>query len=246
MNPLLIKRLYRQNAVEPFSEKELKRLYEAFVETRLIASLQPQRIKKSYEDFIKVSDEILKLNETVRVEFVKIMENWEPNPMAKLPPFDQFRFESNTAYFRAVSRDNLRQYQSEGVEKVQIVAYIDDRTSPTCLDMHGRVFTISDYADTGQALPNPDEMLGIAGRPTTELATILPPYHFNCRTTFVTYEEPKNELDKVKEDIYNCEKISNDKAQSMLNKAVKANWGSQKNLKNHYFKHGKNKQISLE
>jgi hypothetical protein len=145
MNPLLIKRLYRQNAVEPFSEKELKRLYKAFVETRLIASLQPQRIKKSNVKTVHALsvriDEILKLNETVRAEFVKIMENWEPNPMAKLPPFDQFRFESNTAYFRAVTRDNLRQYQAEGVEKVQIVAYIDDRTSPTCLDMHGRVVT---------------------------------------------------------------------------------------------------------
>ena len=220
-----------------------------FAETRLIASVQPQRIKKSYEDFVKVSDEILKLNETVRAEFVKIMENWEPNPMAKLPPFDQFRFESNTAYFRAVSRDNLRQYQSEGVEKVQIVAYIDDRTSPTCLDMHGRVFNISGYEDKlGQntSTPNPDEMLGYAGRPTTDITTILPPYHFNCRTTFVAYEEPKNELDKVKEDIYNCEKISKEQAQSMLNKAVKANWGSQKNLKKHYSKHGKDKQISLD
>jgi len=248
MNPLLIKRLYRQNAVEPFSEKELKRLYKAFVETRLIASLQPQRIKKSNVETVHALsvriDEILKLNETVRAEFVKIMENWEPNPMAKLPPFDQFRFESNTAYFRAVTRDNLRQYQAEGVEKVQIVAYIDDRTSPTCLDMHGRVFTISDYADTGQALPNPDEMLGIAGRPTTELATILPPYHYNCRTTFVAYEEPKTLTGQAKDLLLNHEKITADVVKPLLSEALKAKWSSLFKSKEHSKRHGI-KEMSL-
>ena len=244
-NLLLLKRLYRQNAVEPFSEKELKRLYEAFVETRLIASV---RIKKSYEDFVKVSDEILKLNETVRAEFVKIMENWEPNPMAKLPPFDQFRFESNTAYFRAVSRDNLRQYQSEGVEKVQIVAYIDDRTSPTCLDMHGRVFNISGYEDKlGQntSTPNPDEMLGYAGRPTTDITTILPPYHFNCRTTFIAYEEPKTLSGQAKDLLLNHEKITADVVKPLLKEALKAKWSSLAKRKEHSKRHGiKEMQLS--
>jgi len=63
------------------------------------------------------------------------------------------------------SRARLKSYQDLGVEKYEIVATLDNRTSDICQDMDGKVFDLKDY----------------------EVGVTANPFHVGCRTTTAPY-----------------------------------------------------------
>lgn len=63
------------------------------------------------------------------------------------------------------SKARLKSYQDLGVEKYEIVAMLDNRTSDICQDMDGKVFDLKDY----------------------EVGVTANPFHVRCRTTTAPY-----------------------------------------------------------
>ncbi|MFA5628149.1 MAG: phage minor head protein [Thiohalomonadaceae bacterium] len=229
---LLLAKILRQTGNTGLSDFEIKQMY--------------QRLGS--DDFLQIAEDILKANPNISKYYQALMKDWEPNPLAKLSQYDQFSFSCRTSYYRAITMDTLDQYQAAGVKKVQIVAFMDDRTSDICRDMHGRVFDISDHHEeygNSVFVPPREQMVSAVGRPTGDIGTILPPYHYNCRTVYVPYEEPKKEVDKIRDMIYNNESIGSDTIERALEEALKAKWGQNgSSLMRNYKKYGGGMEIN--
>lgn len=70
---------------------------------------------------------------------------------------------TESAAYSSIAR--LKSYQDLGVEKYEIVATLDNRTSDICQDMDGKVFDLKDY----------------------EVGVTANPFHVRCRTTTAPY-----------------------------------------------------------
>lgn len=70
---------------------------------------------------------------------------------------------TESAAYSSMAR--LKSYQDLGVEKYEIVATLDNRTSDICQDMDGKVFELKDY----------------------EVGVTANPFHVRCRTTTAPY-----------------------------------------------------------
>jgi len=68
-----------------------------------------------------------------------------------------------------LNQAHLHAYKNAGVEEYELVAIIDSKTSDICRRMHGKVFRF-------------DEL---------EVGVNFPPFHPNCRTTFIGVFEPR-------------------------------------------------------
>lgn len=105
-------------------------------------------------------------------------------------------------------------YLQAGVTFIEIRAVLDNRTSEICRYMHGRVFKVTDARNIREKLirtDTPDEIKRVAPwisggsakrMKTAKLAdegVILPPYHWNCRTTTVMWSEETIEGNEVEE-----------------------------------------------
>ncbi|MBF4806513.1 MAG: minor capsid protein [Pseudoleptotrichia goodfellowii] len=69
------------------------------------------------------------------------------------------------------SKARIKSYQDLGVEKYEIVATLDSRTSEICQELDGKVFDMKDY----------------------EIGTTAPPFHVHCRTTTAPWFEDIND-----------------------------------------------------
>jgi len=121
--------------------------------------------------------------------------------------------DGTSSYFQSVSEHVIRQSQSltrlyqfdkAGIEKVKVVAVVDNRTSKICLSMHGRIIPLlhaKSQADAITAAKTVEEKKEVArwqsqpvfGKLPSNVA--LPPYHFRCRTIVVAYFSQKAEID---------------------------------------------------
>ncbi len=100
----------------------------------------------------------------------------------------------DTIYQRALNLTHLADYQDRGTQFVQVRAILDDKTTPQCVQMNGRIFAVSDLASN---VPNQVRVVRdesywenadyFTGVPTADIAADLPPYHYNCRTRVVPY-----------------------------------------------------------
>lgn len=102
-------------------------------------------------------------------------------------------------------------YQRAAVQKVQIRAHLDERTTPCCRQLHGRVIevqTLIDQRDAYFAASARGDKLSMAeiwvmhgkgadlsGTRTRDLKGVgSPPYHYRCRTITVAYWETQAEI----------------------------------------------------
>ncbi len=90
----------------------------------------------------------------------------------------------------------IRQYEKGKVERVKIIAVMDDRTSTICRSMNGRVIDVphlSGQADAIQAArtveQKKDAAVWLGGAHFGKLPKNLglPPYHFRCRTLIAPF-----------------------------------------------------------
>lgn len=101
-------------------------------------------------------------------------------------------------------------YERAGIQKVQMRAHLDERTTPVCRQLHGRVIEVQTLADQrdayfaasvrGDKLAMADiwTMHGkgadLSNVPTRDLSGVgSPPYHYRCRTITVAYWETATE-----------------------------------------------------
>lgn len=91
-------------------------------------------------------------------------------------------------------------YQDVGVKQLRVLAVIDSRTSPICREMNGKIIPVAraaDQRDAMMAAESPEDIKtispwlavkDIAGLSTAKImdkGMIMPPFHFNCRSTVV-------------------------------------------------------------
>jgi|GEM_PF-3958718 len=108
-------------------------------------------------------------------------------------------------------------YETAGVQYVKIVAVIDNKTTPICRAMNGKVFKVADFRKqydkiihaaahhdlkaykAAQPMVSGKAMSGeISDEDIKRLGIKLPPYHFRCRTTHVAYfSNPKGIVPKL-------------------------------------------------
>lgn len=103
---------------------------------------------------------------------------------------------ANNTVTRGREMGHVGGYVEGGIEEIEIVAIIDDLTSPICHEMNGRRFEIErvvQLRDDLIASENPEKVKQVAPwRSVDDIAGLsdadlpagmeFPPYHFNCRT----------------------------------------------------------------
>lgn len=157
--------------------------------------------KLSEDDLKKRLAEIFNRPDTLRrddPEYTQILRlaTTAYKPAKKLEIHQQLAL-SETLYQKSLNLFHLKEYSDRGTQKVQVRAILDDRTTPQCRQMHGRIF---DLADLSKAVPNQVPLVHdqaywtnanfFAGIPTKDVIPSLPPYHYNCRTRVVPYLYP--------------------------------------------------------
>lgn len=73
----------------------------------------------------------------------------------------------NTEHSYIMNKASTKAYEETNIDKYEILATLDKRTSPICQSLDGKVFDLKD---------------GVVGK-------TLPPFHPNCRTTTIPYLE---------------------------------------------------------
>ena len=91
-----------------------------------------------------------------------------------------------TEYNKLQNEGSIAGYKAAGIEKYQISATLDSRTSDICREMNGEIYDVKDI----------------------EIGVNFPPFHPNCRTNTIPYFEPdefdmmsKEELDEYIENL---------------------------------------------
>lgn len=247
---LVISRIAKKTGNNGLSKKDQERLFAALIqdvgEDKVKKETTPVK-KSNLSNFVKVADEIMQDSPGVTNEYKRFVEKWvEPYASGAKPLiFSQYQSFSQTAWFRALTNDNLHTMQNEGVQKVQILAYMDDRTTEICQSMHGRVFEIGSYSiDPDTVVHERIETMGIGSAPTKQMRVMLPPYHYNCRTTFVEFIEPSDEMDKIKQKVYDVEHISKKDIEAITESLKGAQWLNKAKEIQHYNRHGAEMNLS--
>lgn len=118
---------------------------------------------------------------------------------------------ANHVVTRSREMGRVEGYMKAGIVRYEIVAVLDDRTSPICWEMNGRTFEVEKAVNLRDAIINadkpqdvkeiapwrtPEQIAAAAGVETMkEIDTAdlppgmeLPPYHFRCRTRTMVSE----------------------------------------------------------
>ena len=138
-------------------------------------------------------------------------------------------------------------YERAGVEYAEIVAVLDERTSPICRHLHGRLIPMSALSNQKGRLLDAAKRLDMkaakAAQPmlsgASEAAVLLepktskivaqgigmPPYHFRCRTTTVAHFEPADTWQKASHWAIDGE-VPRREIPRLLAYACNARWGT--------------------
>lgn len=149
-------------------------------------------------------------------------------------------------------------YERAGIQRVQIRAHLDERTTPVCRQLHGRVIEVDTLAEQrnaycaasarGDKLAMADiwTMHGkgadLSGTRTRDLKGVgSPPYHYRCRTITVAYWETPAEIadpgeapdttpnmDRWKRAAYDRDKLTRKEVEAVIERAKAANWAGGK------------------
>lgn len=149
-------------------------------------------------------------------------------------------------------------YERAGIQKVQIRAHLDERTTPCCRRLHGRVIEVQTLVDQRdayfEASARGDKLLmadiwvmhgkgaDLSGTRTRDLKGVgSPPYHYRCRTITVAYWEtpaeisgpgaepdPAQSFSHWKRAAYNRDPLPRKEVGAIIDRARTANWAGGK------------------
>ena len=149
-------------------------------------------------------------------------------------------------------------YDRAGIAYVQVRAQLDDRTTPICRAMHGRVIPVSqlknqrdkylkatktrnmDAAKRAWTMHSANGADQIAGLSTANLPanTANPPYHFRCRTITVAYFiDDEGEIGAWKRKTYDRVPLAKKDIAQIIDRAKSARWPHAATRKWHFNKH---------
>jgi hypothetical protein len=151
----------------------------------------------------------------------------------------------DTTVSRSNTTERLHEYQKRGVQKVQVIAYIDSRTTAICRSMNNRIFEIGPAAESlrsqeslvqdGEFWKN-NKYFYQTG--TEEMSKPwLPPYHYNCRTRIIPYVEPVDPYEQALDKLHNLEPLEEKQVQTVLENAKNFKFAKGE-LERHLAKHG--------
>lgn len=150
---------------------------------------------------------------------------------------------------RVAELGHVSGYEDAGIEYAEIVAVMDNRTSPICRHLNGRIIPVSAMsaqrdrllaasksrsiaaAKKAQPMMSATSGIGLDVLNTTSTGQIIeqgvgfPPYHFRCRTTTVAHFEPAEYHKRVKEWVINGE-VPRNKISELVGYAKNAHWGT--------------------
>ncbi len=207
-------------------------------------------VRDSYEN--NISDE---LNASIRAYFeqgqtrIQLSENLEELLARTKKPKMRGYFDLLADHIttRIGEMGHVAGYEEAGVESVEVVAVLDDRTSDICRHMHGRIIPVSalvnqrdrlldaakrhDFDATKRAQPmlSGSRAFDVLSKDRTgdivSSGVGLPPYHFRCRTTTVAHFEPADYHARVREWAINGE-IPRKEQSTLIQYASNAKWGT--------------------
>jgi hypothetical protein len=142
-------------------------------------------------------------------------------------------------------------YERAGVEYAEIVAVLDDRTSPICRHLHGRLIPMTalsaqkgkllaaakaldlEAAKKAQPMLSGASEAAVLLEPKTSKIIAqgigMPPYHFRCRTTTVAHFEPADTWEKASHWAIDGE-IPKDEQPRLIDYARNARWGTHRRI----------------
>ena len=149
-------------------------------------------------------------------------------------------------------------YERAAIQKVQVRAHLDARTTKICRDMNGRIIAVKNlraqrdtYLD---AISKRNEVAAkrawkmhgasadLGNRPTNKLGkdTASPPYHFRCRTITVMWTGlGDKDIDRWTLAAYDREPLGRKDVGKIIEQSKSAQWPHTKVARGHYRKHGK-------
>lgn len=158
-------------------------------------------------------------------------------------------------------------YQRAGIQRVQIRAHLDERTTPCCRQLHGRVIEVDtlvgqrdayfEASSRGDKLAMAEiwtmhgKSVDLSNTPTRDLKGVgSPPYHYRCRTITVAYWSPTAEVsapagstdtasafDQWKRAAYDRERLPRKQVEALIDRAKAAKWPHAKVVRGHFRKH---------
>lgn len=179
-----------------------------------------------------------------------ILNKFPVSSPADLRP-DQIDSYANTISARAVTHERIIEYQKRGTQYVQVLAYLDDRTTEICRSMHGRIFEIGpahQSINTQGQLVQPNSFWqgnhNFSNSATTDFSQPwLPPYHYNCRTVVVPYIEPSEPYEAAMARHENMLSLHEKDIQAILNYAATLEF-EKESLMKHFNKHKEELEVS--
>lgn len=178
-------------------------------------------VQNSYTQWLQ--DEMVEaLNEyftegRTRIELAARLERFLTSKEPRMQGYFDLLADHNAT--RIAEIGHVTGYERAGVEYAEIVAVLDERTSPICRHLHGRLIPMSALSNQKGRLLDAAKRLDMkaakAAQPmlsgASEAAVLLepktskivaqgigmPPYHFRCRTTTVAHFEPADTWQKA-------------------------------------------------
>ena len=147
-------------------------------------------------------------------------------------------------------------YDRAGIDRVQVRAHLDDRTTQICRHLNGRIIEVSrlreqrdTYLDAVSRRNEPAARAAwtmhgadtdFSNTPTRRLddGTGGPPYHFRCRTITVAYfGSGDGDVDRWTRAAYDREPLSRRDVGRLVDQAKSARWPNNKVVRGHFRKH---------
>ncbi len=206
-------------------------------------------VQNSYTQWLQ--DEMVEaLNEyftegRTRIELAARLERFLTSKEPRMQGYFDLLADHNAT--RIAEIGHITGYERAGVEYAEIVAVLDERTSPICRHLHGRLIPMSALSDQKGRLLDAARRLDMkaakAAQPmlsgASEAAVLLepktskivaqgigmPPYHFRCRTTTVAHFEPADTWQKASHWAIDGE-VPRREIPKLLAYARNAHWGT--------------------
>ncbi|MDR1873546.1 MAG: hypothetical protein LBQ90_00825 [Synergistaceae bacterium] len=196
------------------------------------------------DEMVAALDEYFTQGKT-RIELANRLEEFMTKKEPKMRGYFDLLADHNATRIGEIGHVNG--YERAGVEYAEIVAVLDDRTSPVCRHLHGRLVPMSALLTQRDRLLSAAKNLDMAAAKKAQPmlsgaseATVLlepktskivaqgigmPPYHFRCRTTTVAYFEPADYWEKASHWAIDGE-IPQKEQPRLIDYARNARWGT--------------------
>jgi SPP1 gp7 family putative phage head morphogenesis protein len=184
-----------------------------------------------------------------RIELAKRLEEFLTKKEPKMQGYFDLLADHNAT--RIAEIGHVTGYERAGIEYAEIVAVLDDRTSPVCRHLHGRLIPMdalsaqknkmltaaksldtNAYKKAQPMLSGASEAMVVLEPKTSKIVAQgigMPPYHFRCRTTTVAYFEPADLWERASHWAIDGE-IPKDDQPRLIDYARNARWGTHKQV----------------